>query len=143
MVEINEDAPIDALPCGFNGYNFRLYQGGKPPFPIIKAKYDFPGEVIWNPPFGLSTGVDDVIVSSGDNIRRTYLGIGNFYGWDPSYYEYIGKRNPNNTCDIDGIDWNYRSAGFHMDKNASGITLGAAFSTSGDPRFICGNSTFE
>jgi hypothetical protein len=143
MIEISEDAPIDALPCGFNGFNFRLYQGAQSPFPIIKAKYDYPGEVIWNPPFGLGTGVDDIIVSSGDNIRRTYLGIGNFYGWDPNYYEYIGKRNPNNTCDIDGIDWNYRSAGFHMDKNASGITIGAAFSTSGDPRFICGSSTFD
>jgi hypothetical protein len=142
MVEINEDAPIDALPCGFNGFNFRLYQGAQSPFPVIKAKYDYPGEPIWNPPFGLSTGVDDVIVSSGDNIRRTYLGIGNFYGWDPAYYEYIGKRNPNNTCDIDSVDWNYRSAGFHMDKNATGITIGAGFSTSGDPRFVCGDSSF-
>ena len=142
MVEINEDAPVDALPCGFNGYNFRLYQGAQSPFPIIKAKYNFPGEVIWNPPFGLSTGVDDIIVSNGDNIRRTYLGIGNFYGYDSSYYEYVGKRNPNNSCDIDGIDWNYRSAGFHMDKNASGITIGAGFSTSGEPRFICGSSSF-
>jgi hypothetical protein len=91
MIEISEDAPIDALPCGFNGFNFRSYQGAQSPFPIIKAKYDYPGEVIWNPPFGLGTGVDDIIVSSGDNIRRTYLGIGNFYGWDPSYYEYIGN----------------------------------------------------
>ena len=142
MVEINEDAPIDALPCGFNGFNFRLYQGAQSPFPIIKAKYDYPGEPIWNPPFGLSTGVDDVIVSNGDNIRRTYLGIGNFYGWDPAYYEYVGKRNTNNSCDIDSVDWNYRSAGFHMDKNATGITIGAGFSTSGDPRFVCGNSSF-
>jgi len=142
MVEINEDAPIDALPCGFNGFNFRLYQGAQPPFPIIKAKYNFPGEPIWNPPFGTSTGVDDIIVSNGDNIRRTYLGIGNFYGWDSSYFEYVGKRNPVNTCDIDGFDWNYRSAGFHMDKNASGITIGAGFSTSGDPRFVCGSFPF-
>jgi hypothetical protein len=50
MVEINEDAPVDALPCGFLGFNFREYAGVRPPFPIIKAKYDFPGEIVYNPP---------------------------------------------------------------------------------------------
>ena len=142
MVEMNEDAPIDALPCGFNGFNFRNYAGAQSPFPIIKGKYDFPGEVIYNPPFGLSSGNDDALVSPGDNVRRTYLGISNNLGWDAAYFEYVGKRNPNNTCDIDGLPFNYRSAGFHMDVNASGLTIGPEFSTSGDPRFICGNSPF-
>jgi hypothetical protein len=142
MVEMSEDAPIDALPCGFNGFNFRNYAGANSPFPIIKGKYDFPGEVIYNPPFGLSSGNDDALVSSGDNVRRTYLGMSNSYGWDPAYFEYVGKRNPINTCDIDGLPFNYRSAGFHMDVNASGLTIGPEFSTSGDPRFICGNSPF-
>ena len=142
MVEMSEDAPIDALPCGFNGFNFRNYAGANSPFPIIKGKYDFPGEVIYNPPFGLSTGNDDALVSPGDNVRRTYLGISNSYGWDPAYFEYIGKRNPVNSCDIDGLPFNYRSAGFHMDVNASGLTIGPEFSTAGDQRFICGNSPF-
>jgi len=142
MVEMSEDAPIDALPCGFNGFNFRNYAGANSPFPIIKGKYDFPGEVIYNPPFGLSSGNDDALVSPGDNVRRTYLGMSNSYGWDPAYFEYVGKRNPINTCDIDGLPFNYRSAGFHMDVNASGLTIGPEFSTSGDPRFICGNSPF-
>lgn len=142
MVEMSEDAPIDALPCGFNGFNFRNYAGANSPFPIIKGKYDFPGEVIYNPPFGLSSGNDDALTSPGDNVRRTYLGISNSYGWDPAYFEYVGKRNPVNSCDIDGLPFNYRSAGFHMDVNASGLTIGPEFSTSGDPRFICGNSSF-
>jgi hypothetical protein len=142
MVEMNEDAPIDALPCGFNGFNFRNYAGANSPFPIIKGKYDFPGEVIYDPPFGLSSGNNDALVSPGDNVRRTYLGISNSLGWDPAYFEYVGKRNPINSCDIDGLPFNYRSAGFHMDVNASGITIGPEFSTSGDPRFICGNSSF-
>jgi hypothetical protein len=142
MVEMSDDAPIDALPCGFNGFNFRNYAGANSPFPIIKGKYDFPGEVIYNPPFGLSSGNDDALVSSGDNVRRTYLGMSNSYGWDPSFFEYVGKRNPINSCDIDGLPFNYRSAGFHMDVNASGLTIGPEFSTSGDPRFICGNSPF-
>ena len=142
MVEMSEDAPIDALPCGFNGFNFRNYAGAQSPFPIIKGKYDFPGEVIYNPPFGLSSGNDDVLVSPGDNVRRTYLGISNSYGWDPAFFEYYGKRNPVNSCDIEGLPFNYRSAGFHMDVNANSLTIGPEFSTSGDTRFICGNSPF-
>ncbi len=142
MVEMSEDSPIDALPCGFNGFNFRNYGGSQSPFPIIKGKYDFPGETIWNPPFAISSGAISSTLSSGDNVRRTYLGISNSYGWDPAFFEYVGKRNPNNSCDIDGVDWNYKSAGFHMDVNASGLTIGAGYSTSGDPRFVCGNSSF-
>ena len=142
MVEMSEDAPIDALPCGFNGFNFRNYAGAQSPFPIIKGKYDFPGEVIYNPPFGLSSGNDDALVSSGDNVRRTYLGMSNSYGWDPAFFEYVGKRNPINSCDVEGLPFNYRSAGFHMDVNASGLTIGPEFSTSGGQRFICGNSPF-
>ena len=142
MIEMSEDAPIDALPCGFNGFNFRNYAGARSPFPIIKGKYDFPGEVIYNPPFGLSTGNDNALISPGDNVRRTYLGISNSYGWDPNFFEYYGKRNPINSCDIEGLPFNFRSEGFHMDVNASGITIGPEFSTSGQPRFVVGNSSF-
>jgi hypothetical protein len=146
MVEMNEDAPIDSLPCGFNGYNFREYAGARSPFPIIKAKYDFPGEVVFNPPFGLPSGNDDAVVSSGDNVRKTYLGFSTSadYGYDPQFFEYYGKRNPINTCfAVESSDWNYRTAGFHMDKNASGITLPDFFSSSGEPRFICGAGSFS
>jgi hypothetical protein len=142
MIEMSEDAPIDALPCGFNGFNFRNYAGANSPFPIIKGKYDFPGEVIYNPPFGLSTGNDNALISPGDNVRRTYLGISNSYGWDPNFFEYYGKRNPINSCDIEGLPFNFRSEGFHMDVNASGLTIGPEFSTSGQTRFVVGNSPF-
>jgi hypothetical protein len=142
MVEMSEDAPIDALPCGFNGFNFRNYAGASSPYPIIKGKYDFPGEVIYNPPFGLSSGNDNSLISPGDNVRRTYLGISNSLGWDPNFFEYYGKRNPINSCDIDGLPFNFRSAGFHMDQNASGLTIGPEFSTSGQSRFVAGNATF-
>ena len=142
MIEMSEDAPIDALHCGFNGFNFRNYAGASSPFPIIKGKYDFPGEVIYNPPFGLSSGNDNSLISPGDNVRRTYLGISNSLGWDPNFFEYYGKRNPLNSCDIDGLPFNFRSSGFHMDQNASGLTIGPEFSTSGQPRFVAGNATF-
>ena len=137
MVEMNEDAPVDALPCGFEGFNFRTYGSATSPFPVYKTKYDFPGEVIFNPPFAAP------IQSPGDNVRRTYLGISNNNSWDGNYFEYVGKQNPISTCDLEGGEWNYRSKGFHMDKDASGITISDAFTTSGTPRFDVGDANFS
>ena len=143
MVEINEDAPIDALPCGFEGYTFREYLGSKSPFPVYKTKYDYPGELIYNPPFGLSTGADDALLSSGDNVRRTYLGIGDFYGYDVDFYTYKGKRIPSSPCTaLVGDEWAYKTKGFHMDINASAITISNGFATSGTPAFFVGAATF-
>ena len=137
MVEMNEDAPVDALPCGFDGFNFRTYGTATSPFPVYKTKYDFPGEVIFNPPFGAP------IQSGGDNVRRTYLGISNNNSWDGNYFEYIGKRNTISTCDLESVDWNYKSKGFHMDKDASGITISDAFTTSGTSKFNVGSANFS
>jgi hypothetical protein len=143
MLTINEDAPIDALPCGFEGYEMREYAGVRPPFPIYKTKYDFPGEVIYNPPFGLASGADDIIRSGGDNVRRTYLGISDTIGIDSDFYTYKGKQLPLDVCtDSTGDEWFYKSRGFHMDKNASGITVGHSFVTSGTPAFYVGDAEF-
>ena len=143
MVEMNEDAPIDTLPCGFLGFTMREYAGAKPPFPIYKTKYDFPGEVIYNPPFGLSSGADDALLSSGDNPRRVYLGISDEIGYDVDFFSYKGKVLPTDVCnDTTGSDWAYRTRGFHMDKNASGITIPNAFATSGTPAFFVGSAEF-
>jgi hypothetical protein len=143
MVEMNEDAPVDSLPCGFEGFQFREYAGVRPPFPVYKTKYDFPGEVVYNPPFGLASGADDAIRSSGDNVRRTYLGISDTIGYDVDFYAYKGKQLPLSVCtDISGDDWFYKTRGFHMDKNASGITIGSSFTTSGTPAFFVGSAEF-
>jgi hypothetical protein len=143
MLEINPDAPIDALPCGFQGYAFREYAGVRPPFPIYKTKYDFPGEVVYNPPFGLSSGADDIVRSAGDNVRRTYLGISDTIGFDVDFFTYKGKQLPLDICtDVSGDEWAYKTRGYHMDKNASGITISGAFSTSGTPAFYVGASEF-
>ena len=143
MVEMNEDAPIDALPCGFLGYNTREYAGVKSPFPIYKTKYDFPGEVVFNPPFGLASGADDALRSAGDNVRRTYLGISDTIGYDIDFFSYKGKVLPTNICDATtGNDWSYRTKGFHMDINASAITIANSFTTSGTAEFFVGSGTF-
>jgi hypothetical protein len=142
MVEMNEDAPVDALPCGFEGYTTREYAGCKSPFPIYKTKYDFPGEVIYNPPFGTALGNDDPTRSPGDKVRKTYLGFSTDLGYDVSFFEYKGKVCPTNPCDTEGGLWAYKTQGFHMDKNASGITIPSFYVTSGQPAFACGVSTF-
>ena len=143
MVELNEDAPVDALPCGFDGYVFREYAGVNSPFPVYKTKYDFPGEVVYNPPFGLSSGADDAILSSGDNVRRTYLGFSNSVGFDDSFLSYKGKRNPISSCDLEGANWAYKTRGFHMDENASGITISGGYTSNGQPKYYVGDAPFS
>ena len=143
MVEMNEDAPVDSLPCGFDGYTFREYADVTPPFPVYKTKYDFPGEIIYNPPFGFTSGNDDAIRSNGDNVRRTYLGFSNNIGFDTDFFQYKGKRAPIDLCNVDGVEWSYQTKGFHMDKDASVIVIGPAFTTSGTPKYYVGDATFQ
>jgi hypothetical protein len=143
MVEMNEDAPVDALPCGFLGYDYREYAGVRPPFPLIKSKYYYPGEVVYNPPFGLASGADDTTTSAGDNVRRTYLGISDTEGIDVDFFQYKGNQLPLDICnDSEGNPWNFRTRGFHMDENATGITIPNVFVTSGTPAFFCGDAPF-
>ena len=128
MVEVNENAPSDALPCGFRGYDVRTYTGVKSPFPIFKTKYDYPGEVVYNPPFGLASGVDDAIRSAGDNVRRTYLGFSDTIGYDVDFTSYKGKQLPLDLCTATSASiWDTKTKGFHMDNRASGITIQNTF----------------
>ena len=48
MIELADEAPIDAIPCGFYGYTQREYESTAniSPVPQFKTKYYFPGEVI-------------------------------------------------------------------------------------------------
>jgi len=38
MLEVNPDAHIDSVPCGFEGYVIREYDSATPPFPIYKTE---------------------------------------------------------------------------------------------------------
>jgi len=148
MVEVNENAPVDAIPCGFEGYIMREYTSGvTPPFAVYKTKYDFPGEVVYNPPFGTSTGSDNSTTSSGDNVRRTYLGFSDKIGIDSDFLEYKGKQNPLDLCNITDAsefnNWNYKTKGFHMDKDASAVTISNSFYTSGTTAFEVGDASFQ
>lgn len=146
MVEMADECPIDALPCGYYGYVQREYQTNTniSPVPKFKTKYDYPGEVIANPPFG---GNLDTVESSGDVVRRTYLGFSTQYGIDESLLTYKGRQNPaswvNSPVPVEGGQWNWLSQGFHMDSGATVVTIANSYVTSGQPAFQCGIAEFR
>jgi hypothetical protein len=146
MLELNVDANIESVPCGFEGYVIREYDGlsTTPPFPIYKTQYNFPGEVIYNPPFGTTAGLDNPVVSAGDRVRSTYLGISSQIGYDPAFYEYKGRQAAAQYCDesSEGLPWDYITKGFHMDSGATVVTI-AYGPTSGTPAFFCGDASFQ
>jgi hypothetical protein len=145
MIEMADEAPVDAIPCGFYGYTQREYDSvtNPSPVPIFKTKYYFPGEVIYNPPFGAPT---DVVESSGDIVRRSYLGFSSQFGVDDSFLQYKGTQNPlnwvNSPLPVDGSAWNYLSKGFHMDSGATVVTISNSELTSGQTAFECGVADF-
>ena len=143
MVEISEEAPIDALPCGFEGYVMRQYGSATPPLPVYKTKYDFPGEVVYDPPFGLSSGNNNSTVSSGDNVRRTYLGFSTELGNDPDLFSYKGKQNPASLPATSAEDWAYETKGFHMDSGATVVTISGVYTSSGQTAFEVGSAEFR
>jgi hypothetical protein len=141
MVEMNEDSPIDAIPCGFHGFKYRQYGSSQSPFPIYKTKYDFPGEVVFDPPFGNAEGSNVTQLSPGDNVRRTYLGISTGYGagYDVDFFGYKGKQRPLNLCtESDYADWGVQTRGFHMDINAASIV----YPGTNNPEFYVGSAPF-
>jgi hypothetical protein len=146
MIELADEAPIDAIPCGFYGYTQREYESTAniSPVPKFKTKYYFPGEVIYNPPFGSTTNATE---SAGDIVRRAYLGFSSQFGIDDSFLQFKGRQNPPNwvtsALPIAGEPWNYLSKGFHMDSGATVVTIANSFQTSGQTAFECGVADFR
>lgn len=144
MLEMNEDAPIDSLPCGFRGYLTRQYAGAQSPFLEYKTEYYTPGQVIYNPPFGTATGTDNVTRAAGDKVRKVYLGISNTMGIDSDFFQYKGKQNPTNLAEAtESAPWAYLTKGFHMDSGATVVTIPAGYTTSGQSAFEVGNASFD
>jgi hypothetical protein len=138
MLEINSEAPVDALPCGFRGYPLRTYNGANAPSPIYKLQYLTAGANTTYPPFGSQQ------VSSGDKVNRTYLGISNTVGIDQEYYDYKGEQNPANLAtDTTSTPWSFLSKGFHLDSGATAVTITSTYSTSGESVFEVGVASFS
>jgi Phage tail sheath protein subtilisin-like domain len=147
MIELADEAPIDAIPCGFYGYTQRQYASSSnpSPYPKFKTKYYYPGEVIYNPPFGTAAGTSNAVESPGDVVRKSYLGFSTQFGIDESFLTYKGKQNPVVGWETatDSIKWNYLSKGFHMDSGATVVTIGNLALTSGQTAFECGDADFR
>ena len=145
MIELSDEFPVDALPCGFEGYIMRDYSGDYlSPVPVYKTEYNFPGQVIYNPPFGTTNGGSNVVTSPGDNVRRTFLGFSSSLGVDESFLMFKGFQNNLSHCNvIDGTPWNTKTKGFHMDSGATVVTIGNAFTTSGESSFYVGDASFN
>ena len=136
MIEMSEEYPNDALPCGFMGYPHRKYGiTSKTPGILYKKEYYYNNQVVNNQPFATSNTVQ------ADNIKRTYLGFSTTYGYDNSFLQYKGKQNPTNIIS-DGVDWNMITKGFHMDSGASIVTIGNSYMSSGQTAFEVGVSSF-
>ena len=148
MIEMADEAPINALPCGFYGYTQREYSDYNlypSPYPKYKTKYYFPGEVISNPPFGSNAGGAPV-ESAGDVVRKSYLGFSSQFGIDESFLTYKGKQNPSNWISnplVEGQPWNIQSKGFHMDSGATVVTISNTYLSSGETAFECGVAEFR
>jgi len=142
MLEMSDEAPTDALPCGFDGYISREYANATPPFMVYKTQYLKAGDVIYNPPFGSSSGGDNAVISNGENPRRAYLGISNITGIDYDFFEYKGKQIPANLgTDTSGIGWGYKTKGFHMDSGATIVTMVVNSATT--EAFVVGAGAFR
>ena len=138
MLELNEDAPLDALPCGFSGYKTRQYSNLNSPKLLYKTRYNKPGDILYNPPFGNSTG-DNQTISSGDKVRKTFLGISDTVGIDVDFLNYKGKQNPSDiTSALESEPWSTVTKGFHMD---SGATI--VLDSNGVEVFEVGESEFR
>ena len=151
MLQMNPDAPTDALPCGFEGYLIRTYSGSSepysvtPPFPVYKTKYFTPGEVVYNPPFGLNSGNDNSTISNGENPRRAYLGFASSIGQDVNFFDYKGQQTPAAFICTEQVyqNWTIQTKGFHMDSGASVVTISSLYTNSGDTAFEVGAGQFN
>ena len=138
VLEMAINAPIDGVPAGFEGYEFRTnglsgYTATEVPEIPYKLKYYAPGDTIYNPPFANAT------VSSGDVIRKHYLGFSTQFGADKDLLLFKGKistlgDNAYNT----GDDYVTKTKGFHMDINASSLID----SVTGEQVFSVGVASF-
>ena len=113
IVDIDDQAASDSVPCGFQGYEFRTSETVGMPDIYYKTKYYSAGDIIVTPILGTP------VISSGEKVKKAYLGFSDLeYGFDADLLAFKGK------ISLNGIDiYNTGNAysltkGFHMDKNA-------------------------
>ena len=132
VIEMADNAPIDAVPAGFEGYEFRTSGTGS-----TQTNFSGVPEVAYKTKYYLPT--ENQNFPAGDRVRKIYLGFNDTeFGFDTDLLAFKGKIAPltgerYNT----GSDWGGRTKGFHMDISGSTIV-----NTNGDFVFECGADTF-
>lgn len=129
MVDLDEFAPTTAVPAGFEGFSYRTSTSIGVPQIGYKLKYYAAGETIYTPPFGIP------VTSSGDKIKKNYLGFSDTVGIDSDLLQFKGMSGTP-TWGV-GSEWGGHTKGFHMDVNAADI-----LDSSGEPAFEVGVGQF-
>lgn len=104
ILELADDAPVDAVPAGFRGYEVKDYKFATASNADItyKSQYYTAGQVI-----GVDVNGDPITVNA-DKLRKVYLGVSNTVGFDPSFFEFSGE-----AIDVE------LTKGFHLSSQAS------------------------
>jgi hypothetical protein len=115
LVELNQNAPVGTVPCGFEGYShFSGYEGGiTPPVPVYKTRV---------------TSVDKTGKFSFGISERAFDVTSRGRGLDSDLYQFSG-------VPVEGSF--QQSAGFHLDLNASAI-----LDANGNQLFLTGPATY-
>lgn len=141
VADMDPSAPTDAIPAGFEGYDFRTNGtltgitddafAGVIQVPY-KTKYYNAGETIVTPPLSVP------IISAGDRMRKVYLGFTDTeYGYDADLLAFKGQQSLGGNTYNSGLEWGTKTTGFHLDVNA-----GTILNPDGSNAFTAGVGTF-
>jgi hypothetical protein len=111
MLNLSVNAPVDAVPAGFKGYNSHSFGNVTQGSILYKTKYNLAGDVT-----GYTANGESKIVNA-DRIRKVSLGISSQIGFDSDILEYKGDGTSTKTY------------GFHLSTNASTITGDTTYHT--------------
>lgn len=95
MIEIAAECLDESFPAGFEGYPVRDYDCMINPLLVYKRQY-----------------------ANTDKVRQVYLGLNDTIGFDNDFFDYKGK-----PADPDLAYWTGTTKGFHLDVNASSVTI--------------------
>jgi len=111
MLQMSDNAPVDAFPAGFKGFAGLTLSGStKLGSVLYKTKFFDAGDTIYTgATFSGYTG----LTSGGDKYRKTSLGLSSdgYYSYDTDLFKYKGTGSTINYTD-----------GFHLSANAASIT---------------------
>jgi len=111
MLNLSVNAPVDAVPAGFKGYNSHSFGNATQGSILYKTDYNLAGGVTGYTDNGEAKTVN------ADKIRKVSLGISSQIGFDSDILEYKG------------VGGSGKTHGFHLSTNASTIVGDTVYKT--------------